>query len=348
MTLRMRCSARTWCSICFSCLLFRLLLLLGWPVVPLLRGLPAWIFRPVLGPLLRLAVLRRLGRWLISPPVAWMAMNADLPWLACARGLRFCSSTRTLARLRAHLFSRQLIRILVVRHPALAEPSRRNSWGLLLYLLSADLVNTALSAFLAFCDWPVYGYYLTQPNPFHVSPLSDQVLGAVIMWVVGSFVFLAPATWITFRLLQAPPRTDPHCPRGVWTFLALHGVTAAPSQEALVASRLASAQANLKLVDQRRAELNQTRQRAEEARANQPRQIAIQRAGAVNRQAGAQVALAQVHQAALHQNSGAGRRDYRREDGRSWRASGRGPGDVRHHADPRHLRNRQFQGDADS
>jgi membrane fusion protein (multidrug efflux system) len=125
-------------------------------------------------------------------------------------------------------------------------------------------------------------------------------------------------------------------------------LTAAPSQEALVASRLASAQANLKLVDQRRAELNQTRQRAEEARANQPRQIAIQRAGAVNRQAGAQVALAQVHQAALHQNSGAGRRDYRREDGRSWRASGRGPGDVRHHADPRHLRNRQFQGDADS
>jgi cytochrome c oxidase assembly factor CtaG len=73
-----------------------------------------------------------------------------------------------------------------------------------LYLLSADLVNTALSAFLAFCDWPVYGYYLTQSNPFHVAPLSDQILGAVIMWVVGSFVFPAPATLVTFRLRQAP------------------------------------------------------------------------------------------------------------------------------------------------
>jgi cytochrome c oxidase assembly factor CtaG len=51
------------------------LLLLGCPVVPLLRGLPGWILRPVLGPLLRLAVLRRLGRRLISPPVAWLAMN---------------------------------------------------------------------------------------------------------------------------------------------------------------------------------------------------------------------------------------------------------------------------------
>jgi len=47
-------------------------------------------------------------------------------------------------------------------------------------------------------------YYLTQPNPFHISPLSDQVLGAVVMWVVGSFVFLVPATLITFTLLQEP------------------------------------------------------------------------------------------------------------------------------------------------
>ncbi|MEO8131059.1 MAG: cytochrome c oxidase assembly protein, partial [Bryobacteraceae bacterium] len=51
------------------------LILLSWPVVPLLRGLPSWILKPVVGPLLRLPVLRRLGRWLITPLVAWMAMN---------------------------------------------------------------------------------------------------------------------------------------------------------------------------------------------------------------------------------------------------------------------------------
>jgi membrane fusion protein (multidrug efflux system) len=92
-------------------------------------------------------------------------------------------------------------------------------------------------------------------------------------------------------------------------------LTAARSQEALVASRLASAQANLKLVDQRRAELNQTRQRAEEARANQPRQIAIQSAGAVNRQARPGRIGAGPSSGAepeLHQNSGARRRDHRR------------------------------------
>jgi len=61
-------------------------------------------------------------------------------------------------------------------------------------------VNTMLSAFLAFCGRPVYAFYLTHPNPFNVSPVDDQVLGAVIMWVAGSTIFLVPAFVITLRL----------------------------------------------------------------------------------------------------------------------------------------------------
>jgi cytochrome c oxidase assembly factor CtaG len=57
-----------------------------------------------------------------------------------------------------------------------------------------------LSAFLAFCGWPVYSYYLDHANPFQVSQLDDQVLGAVIMWVLGSLVFLVPAMILTLRL----------------------------------------------------------------------------------------------------------------------------------------------------
>lgn len=180
------------------------LLLLGWPVVPLLRGLPAWILRPVLGPLLRLAVLRRLGRWLISPPVAWIAMNLTFLGWHVPAAYDFALQHEYWHDFEHVCFLASSLAFWWFVIQPWPTQSRRNSWGLLLYLLSADLVNTALSAFLAFCDWPVYSYYLTQPNPFHVSPLSDQVLGAVIMWVVGSFVFLVPATWITFSLLQAP------------------------------------------------------------------------------------------------------------------------------------------------
>jgi cytochrome c oxidase assembly factor CtaG len=80
------------------------------------------------------------------------------------------------------------------------------TWGILLYLVSADVVNTMLSAFLAFCDRPVYAFYLDHPNPFQVSPLQDQVLGAVIMWVFGSLAFLLPAILIAVRLAGTSAR----------------------------------------------------------------------------------------------------------------------------------------------
>jgi cytochrome c oxidase assembly factor CtaG len=74
--------------------------------------------------------------------------------------------------------------------------------------VGADLVNTALSAFLAFCGRPVYLYYITHPNPFAVSLIDDQVLGAVIMWVFGSVVFLVPAMLLTMQRLQSHPKGD--------------------------------------------------------------------------------------------------------------------------------------------
>jgi putative membrane protein len=58
-----------------------MLLLYGLPVVPLLRGLPAPVVRWIVGPLLRVSALRRVGEWLVTPAIAWLAMNvAYLGW----------------------------------------------------------------------------------------------------------------------------------------------------------------------------------------------------------------------------------------------------------------------------
>jgi cytochrome c oxidase assembly factor CtaG len=124
------------------------LLLLGWPVVPLLRGLPAWILRPVLGPLLRLAVFRRLGRWLISPPVAWIAMNLTFLGWHVPAAYDFALQHEYWHDFEHVCFLASSLAFWWFVIQPWPTQSRRNSWGLLLYLLSADLVNTALSAFL--------------------------------------------------------------------------------------------------------------------------------------------------------------------------------------------------------
>lgn len=177
------------------------LLLFGLPVVPLLRGLPRSLTRTVAAPLIRLAPLRRLFHWLTTPLIAWLAMNiAFLGWhIPAAYDFALEHENWHAVEHLCFLGTSLLFWHCIIR-PWPAEAHRRN-WGILIFLISADVVNTLLSAFLAFCNKPVYRFYLDNPNPFHVSPLEDQVLGAVIMWVLGSFAFLIPAVIITVRLL---------------------------------------------------------------------------------------------------------------------------------------------------
>jgi len=176
------------------------LLLWGLPVVPLLRGLPAPLRRSALGPMLRASWLRRLAHWLTTPLVAWLAMNgAFLAWHV-PRAYDFALEHENWHAVEhlCFLFSSILFWGCIVQ----PWPARKHrlGWGILLYLVSADIVNTMLSAFLAFCGRPVYTYYIDHANPFKASLLDDQMLGAVIMWVFGSLVFLLPAMMLTLRL----------------------------------------------------------------------------------------------------------------------------------------------------
>ena len=178
------------------------LLLYGLPVVPLLRGLPEPLRRWIAGPLLRASWLRRLGHWLVTPLVAWLLMNlAFLGWhIPAAYDFALEHENWHVVE---HLcfLGTSILFWWCILWPWPAQAHRRN-WGILIYLVAADVVNTMLAAFLAFCDRPVYRYYLDHPNPFGVDPVQDQVLGAVTMWVLGSFAFLVPAMVITVRLLS--------------------------------------------------------------------------------------------------------------------------------------------------
>ena len=179
------------------------LLLFGLPVVPLLRGLPSPILRWIIGPLLRLSGLRRFGHWLVTPLVAWLLMNlAFLGWHIPAAYDFALGHENWHAVEHLCFLGTSILFWWCILWPWPAQTHRRN-WGILIYLVAADVVNTMLAAFLAFCDRPVYRYYLDHPNLFGVDPLQDQVLGAVVMWVLGSLAFLLPAMVITVRLGSA-------------------------------------------------------------------------------------------------------------------------------------------------
>src|ERR1700691_1200629 len=178
------------------------LILLGWPALPLLRGLPRWIVRPVVGPVSRSALFKLLAAVVTHPVLCWLAatfalVGWHLPGVFDA-ALRW-DWLHDLEH--ASFFAAGLLFWWPVVQPW-PSTSRWPRWLIPLYLFCATLPCDVLSAFLAFCDRVVYASYLSGPPIFGISPLQDQERAAALMWVSVTLILLAPATMVTMEILS--------------------------------------------------------------------------------------------------------------------------------------------------
>jgi len=177
------------------------LIVLGAPTVPLLRGLPRGL-RPLLRPMFRTRWFHRAGRFLVHPVVAWLLMNiAYLGWhVPAAFELTFRSENIHQME-HACFFFTSVAFWWVVLAP---WPARRvwPRWTVIPYLLSADVLNTVLSATLVFSGRVLYPSYLHAERISSLSPLHDQIAAGAEMWVFNSLVFLLPAVVLTVKILS--------------------------------------------------------------------------------------------------------------------------------------------------
>ncbi len=178
------------------------LVLVGWPTVPLLRGLPAPLRRWTVAPLLRSRSIRRFEDLLVTPVVAWLAMNLTFLLWHIPSAYDYALEHEGVHDLEHVCFLASSLLfwwVLLRPWPSRAKPL---GWLALPYLVTADFVNTLLSALLAFSGRPLYTFYLSHSNSLGLDPLTDQTVGACIMWVFGSIAFLLPAVVLLARLLH--------------------------------------------------------------------------------------------------------------------------------------------------
>ena len=189
------------------------LLLLAQPVLPLLRGLPKWVFKDALGPFLSSRELKQLGRAIIHPVVTWFAMStAIVVWhLPRFYDLALRSPGWHQAEHACFFWSAVLFWWPVIG----VWPSDPiwPKWAMIPYLLFAGMVNMGLSAVLSFSDHVLYSTYRLAPRLWGISALEDQAAAGGIMWVPGSIAMLVPAAILGMRALETrradPPRLLP-------------------------------------------------------------------------------------------------------------------------------------------
>ncbi len=189
------------------------LILLGAPLVPMVRGLPIFAAREFAGPFLNWPVAKHVGSALTHPVFALLLMGvAMFAWHTPALYELALRSPAWHQVEHACFFLTSLIFWWPVVQP---WPSRAQwpRWAMVPYLLVADLQNTALSAILAFSDRVLYPSYSAAPRLFGFSALEDQVAAGAIMWVVGSLAFVVPAIVIAVQCLSRKPSQEAIAPR---------------------------------------------------------------------------------------------------------------------------------------
>jgi cytochrome c oxidase assembly factor CtaG len=184
------------------------LLLLGEPMIPIVRGMPRFAAREFAGPFLNWPIAERIGLALTRPVVALLLMGIVMftwhvpgPYELALRS----SSWHEVEH--ACFFFASIVFWWPVIQPWPSRP-QWSRWAMVPYLMIADLQNTALSAVLVFSDKVLYPSYATGPSLFGFTPQEDQAAAGTTMWIIGSLAFVVPAVVIAVRCLSRRPQRE--------------------------------------------------------------------------------------------------------------------------------------------
>ena len=172
-------------------------LLLAFAMPPLLlTGVPGWMLRPLVprGPALRVA--RRLTR----PSGAFFVFNVTLvvwhlpPFYNLAMEVHPVHVVQHLMLMAVSVILWWPLLSPVSELPRTPYPIQ------MLYLFVVGIPMVMVSIFITMADRVLYPYYAAAPRVFdRLSPLEDQLLGGLIMWVPGGLVFLVALSVVFFR-----------------------------------------------------------------------------------------------------------------------------------------------------
>jgi putative membrane protein len=84
----------------------------------------------------------------------------------------------------------------------LAELPRLSYPGQMLYLFLLSIPMAVIAVYISYSDGLLYPMYATKPRVWAVSPMEDQMIGGLIMWIPGGLFFYTIISVIFYRWNQ--------------------------------------------------------------------------------------------------------------------------------------------------
>ena len=178
------------------------LILLGAPVVPVLRGLPDVVRYNFAIPLLQMRKIRKVLSFLIAPLVAWLFFVFTLWIWHIPSVYNNATQNEPLHLLQHFMFISAAGFFWWTVIDPIPLRSRLASALRLLYLFLATIQNVVLGAIITLSPDVLYTYYETVPRTWGISTADDQTIAGVIMWIPGTMMYFTAMAVIFLVLLK--------------------------------------------------------------------------------------------------------------------------------------------------
>lgn len=176
-----------------------MLILIGAPQAVLMRGLPDWLRRPIVQPVVASNGVRSVFGFFSTPAVAtFLFLFATYFWMVprwhdiaiLDEPIHYCWHVSLLV---SGLF---FFSVLFDPRPAPAGP--RLGTRLAMFFVAA-MGNILLGSFLSFKTHQLYFAYDAMGRFWGISPLSDEQIGGLTMWIPGTMMFAISALFVLYR-----------------------------------------------------------------------------------------------------------------------------------------------------
>jgi putative membrane protein len=171
-------------------------LLLTLAVPPLLlAGTPGWMLRP----LLSRPVIRPAARFLTRAPIAFVVFNVVIAAWHLPVFYNAAMANHSLHILEHLMFMAAAVLMWWPLLSQLPEFPRLAYPGQMLYSFLMSIPMSIIAVYIAMADHVLYPAYSAAPRVLPLSPLEDQLLGALIMWIPGGIIFMIIMTVVFFK-----------------------------------------------------------------------------------------------------------------------------------------------------
>jgi putative membrane protein len=161
----------------------------------LLAGIPGWMLRP----LLKQPLIGGLARVLTRPKVCFATFNIVVALWHVPIFYNAAVESHAIHIVQHLMFMASAVMLWWPVLSQLPELPRLSYPMQMLYLFLTTLPMSVVAVFITYSQNLLYPGYSAAPRILGVTPMQDQLIGGLIMWIPGGLIFFAVISVIFFR-----------------------------------------------------------------------------------------------------------------------------------------------------